>query len=296
MAHSQKPRRVPSSSSISTTAGYSLAPEAASTHRTLRTVDSATPPGGILGGLPAYSRAREKAASRMPDETTGSDRGKERQGGDRPSSSLSTHSRPEHRRNRDGERQQRIGEDGRRQYGTSDKASTPSEVASEAERPKGRDRDRYLGLQRRERGADADKEKENGRMKERHLGRDRDGHRERGAHGLTNSVPETPATEEEGSAQTGSVRLSETLRPSNLGKESDTRNLLSEVPLAVQEAWICEDLGYVLQVCGSLSCRLWANPNELSHICRESKGRSSGMIPLTTGRIPYTSYAELGGP
>lgn len=185
----------------------------------------------------------------MTDRTTGSDKGKERYVGDRPESALSTHSRSEHRRNRDAERETRGGDVGRRPYGTSDKASTPSEVPSEAERTRARDKDRLPGLGRREREVDTGKHKENGRIQERHLARDREGHRERGTHRPASSAPETPVTEDDDSAaRRATVRPVDPLRPENFRKESDTRDLLREVPLAVQEAWICEDLGYVLQV------------------------------------------------
>lgn len=249
MAQTQKPRRVPSSSSINT-AGQFLASDAITGQNHLRPVDGPAS-RDILSGLPGYRQERERAASRMTDRTTISDKGKERHVGDRPESALSTHSRPEQRRNRDAERETRGGEGGRRTYGTSDKASTPSEVPSEAERPRVRDKDRLPGLGRREREREVDtgKPKENGRIQERHVARDREGHRERGTHRTASSAPETPVTEDDASAaRRETVRPGDPLRPENFRKESDTRDLLREVPLAVQEAWICEDLGYVLQV------------------------------------------------
>lgn len=237
----QKARRVPSSSSINNAAGYSLAPEP---HTGTSRVAEAGSSRDILSGLTGYKQDRERAASRMTDRTAGSEKGRERQAGDRPGSALSNHSRPEHRRTRDGEREPRSGEAGRRHHGTNEKPSTPSDAASEAERNNRRERDRYPGLQSRDRPEAVRRADRDGvKASERYTSREQGEDRSRGTRRPGSSAPETPVTED-GS----SVAQRDTLRPPLSSRDTDERDLLSEVPLTVQEAWICEDLGFVLQV------------------------------------------------
>jgi hypothetical protein len=237
----QKARRVPSSSSINNAAGYSLAPEP---HTGSSRAAEAGSSRDILSGLTGYKQERERAASRMTDRTAGSDKGRERQAGDRPGSALSNHSRPEQRRTRDGERESRVGEAGRRHQGTNEKPTTPSDAASEAERIKRRDKDRYPGLQTRDRpDADRRADRDAGKTSERYTTREQGEDRSRGTRRPGSSAPETPVTEDGSSAA-----QRDTLRPPLSSHDTEERDLLSEVPLAVQEAWICEDLGFVLQV------------------------------------------------
>lgn len=228
--HTQKARRVPSSSSIST-AGHALAPDG--TNARPAAADGAGS-RDILSGLQGYRQDRERTASRMTDRTTASD-------SRRPGSALSSHSRGAERRNRDApERDVRAGEAGRR-YGGDTAAEVPQR---EGERV--REKDRLAGLGRRERDADPRRDRDDGRPKDDRP-RDREAPRDR--HRPISSAPETPVTDDSHSTgQRDNARPGDPLRPENGRKESDTRNLLSEVPLAVQEAWICEDLGYVLQV------------------------------------------------
>lgn len=237
----QKVRRVPSSSSINNAAGYSLAPDAQAGSSRAAEAGSSR---GILSGLTGYNQERERATSRNTDRPSGSDKGRERQFGDRPGSAISSHSRTEPRRTRDAERELRIGEAGRRHHGTSDKPSTPSDYPSEAERNTRRERDRYFGLQARDR-ADGDRrvDRDTEKTSERHATRDHGEDRTRGTRRPGSSAPETPATED---GSSGANR--DTLRPPLDSQDTEEGELLSEVPLPVQEAWICEDLGFVLQV------------------------------------------------
>lgn len=237
----QKVRRAPSSSSIDNVAGYTLAPDPqAGSSR----ITQAGASRDILSGLAGYRQERERATSRNTDRPTG----RERPEADRPGSALSSHSRPEHRRARGEEREARSGEAGRRYLATSDKPSTPPEAASEAERNIRREKDRYPGLTARDR---PDAERRIDRDTRKAAGtRDRDEDRARGTRRPGSSAAETPVTDD---GSHGAPR--DTLRPPLSSRDTDERELLFEVPLEVQEAWICEDLGFVLQVrCGPVTC------------------------------------------
>ena len=230
----QKVRRAPSSSSINNVAGYTIGSD-------LQAGSSrATEAGGsrdILNGLAGYKQERERATSRNTDRPAG----RERPEADRPGSALSSHSRPDQRRARGDERETRLGEAGGRFYGTSEKTSTKAEAASEAERNNRRDQDRYPGWTARDR---PDAERRIGRdTGKAGVTRDREEDRARGTRRPGSSAAETPVTDD---GSYGAQR--DTTRPPLSSRDIDERELLSEVPLEVQEAWICEDLGFVLQV------------------------------------------------
>lgn len=274
----QKVRRAPSSSSINNAAGYSLAPDPqAGSSRTAEAGGSRD----ILSGLAGYKLDRERTTSRNTDRPAGSDKGRERPEGDRPGSALSSHSRPEHRRARGEEREPRFGDAGRRTHGMSEKPSTPSDAASEAERNTRRDRDRYPGIQARSR-PDGDRRTDRDAGKAAAT-RDAEGDRPRGTRRPDSSVPETPVTED---GSSGAHR--DTLRPPIESRGSEERELLSEVPLPVQEAWICEDLGFVLQVRWYTFSSAIAL-TQIILVSRVSKVKSYGTMRPMTVRIQHIS-------
>lgn len=164
-----------------------------------------------------------------------------------------------------------------------------------------RDKDRSAGLGRRgEREPDPSRRlrDDGGRAAEDRPPRERDAPPSwsRDRHRPTSSAPETPVTDDSPSIhQRETLRPGDSLRPEPVRKESETRDALSEVPLPVQEAWICEDLGYVLQVRRAGQVIDWQDSDGFSG-GRASRGRSFAMTRRMTGRTLCISYEESSGP
>ncbi|KAJ9107800.1 hypothetical protein QFC19_002705 [Naganishia cerealis] len=235
VTQTQALRKVPSNDNAR---GYSLAPEQAAERRRTRTADGvASSSRNILAGLPGLRQERDRPPSRITDRTTGSDKGKERDAGERPQSASSSLYPREQRRLKAGEADAgvREGRQDRHRELPVRGSHTPSDMNSEVEPGNAGDKDRNPGFPRKyEKGE-----------RERYQPRDENTYKDRKNVRAGNSTPETPVSIDDESAN-----RRDTIRQdhSKVPQGSEEERLLDGVPLEVQEAWICEDLGYALQV------------------------------------------------
>ncbi|KAJ9125515.1 hypothetical protein QFC22_000476 [Naganishia vaughanmartiniae] len=241
LPQTQTLRKVPSLTSNDNARGYSLAPEQATERRRARATDGvASSSKNVLSGLSGYRSERDRPSSRLTDRTTGSEKGKERDAGERPGSSLSSNHPREHRRLRDGENSARVkeGRDDRHNPAPVKSSRAPSEVNSDADHGRTHDKDRYTGLTKRR--------DDGGRERDRYQPRDQERHHwERADIRTGSSAPETPVSIDDDAPEQRDTIRQECF---NAHQESEEPRLLDGVPLSVQEAWVCEDLGYALQV------------------------------------------------
>lgn len=239
LPQTQTLRKVPSLTSNGDAQGYSLAPEQVTERRRARVTDGiASSSKNVLSGLSGYKPERDRPSSRLTDRTAGSDKGKERDTGERPASALSSNQPREHRRFRDGESSTRVkeGREERHDQGPTRSSRAPS-INSETYQGRTTDKDRYGGLTKRR--------EDGGREREKYQSRDHERHRERTALRTGGSGPETPVSIDDDSPDQRDTIRQEHF---NIQQESEEKGLLDDVPLSVQEAWVCEDLGYALQV------------------------------------------------
>lgn len=233
-------RKTPSITSNENARGYSLAPEQVTERRRARAADDIPSSSkNILSGLSGYRQERDRPSSRLTDRTTGSDKGKERDTGERPGSAASSNRPREHRRLRDGESDARVieGREDRQNQVPIKSSRATSEINSEIDQLKTSDKDRYTGLTKRR--------EDGGRERERYQPRDQERYRERADTRTGSSAPETPtSTVDDSPDQQNTIRQEQ----HDTHQESEEPRLLDGVPLSVQEAWVCEDLGYALQV------------------------------------------------
>ncbi|KAJ9109172.1 hypothetical protein QFC21_000501 [Naganishia friedmannii] len=239
LPQTQTLRKVPSLTSNADARGYSLAPEQVTERRRARAVDGiASSSKNVLSGLSGYRQERDRPSSRLTDRTTGSDKGKERDTGERPGSALSSNHPQEHRRLRDGESNARVqeGREDRHHQVPVKSSRAPSDVNPEADQGRTNDKDRFTSSTKMQEDESQDRK--------RYQPRDQERPKERADDRARGSAPETPVSIDDDSPDQRDTIRQEHL---NAHQESEEPRLLDCVPLSVQEAWVCEDLGYALQ-------------------------------------------------